>query len=176
MLQLTPQSRLFVATEPVDCRKGIDSLTAVCRQRLGANPLEGAVYVLRNRAGTALTLLLYDGQGSWLMMKRRSQGRLAWWPASADARGPLAARELLMVLWNGHPERAQLAQDWRCLASGEARWLPSVHGSQAAGCAKTALRCSCRATRESTALTPASTQVALKLVSTLAMEALGVFL
>ena len=54
MLQLTPQSRIFVATEPVDFRKGIDGLGAVCRQRLGDNPLEGAVYVFRNRAGTAL--------------------------------------------------------------------------------------------------------------------------
>ena len=32
--------------------------------------LEGAVYVFRNRAGTALKLLLYDGQGDWLCMKR----------------------------------------------------------------------------------------------------------
>jgi transposase len=58
MLQLTSQSRIFVATEPVDFRKGIDGLAAVCRQLLGANPLEGAVYVFRNRAGTALKLLL----------------------------------------------------------------------------------------------------------------------
>jgi IS66 Orf2 like protein len=66
MLQLTPQSRIFLATHPVDFRNGIDGLAAVCRQRLGANPLEGAVYVFRNRAGTALKLLLYDGQGYWL--------------------------------------------------------------------------------------------------------------
>jgi transposase len=58
MLQLTPQSRVFVATEPVDFRNGIDGLTAVCRRVLGDNPLEGAVYVFRNRAGTALKLLL----------------------------------------------------------------------------------------------------------------------
>jgi transposase len=75
MLQLTPQSRIFVATEPVDFRKGIDGLCAVCRHALGDNPLEGAVYVFRNRAGTALKLLLYDGQGYWLCMKRLSQGR-----------------------------------------------------------------------------------------------------
>jgi len=66
MLQLTPQSRIFVATAPVDFRKGIDGLAAVCRQVLGDNPLIGAVYVFRNRAGTALKLLLYDGQGYWL--------------------------------------------------------------------------------------------------------------
>ena len=47
---------------------GIDGLAAVCRQVLGDNPLEGAVYVFRNRAGTALKLLLYDGQGYWIMM------------------------------------------------------------------------------------------------------------
>ena len=63
MLQLTPQSRIFVVIEPVDFRKGIDGLAAVCRQVLGDNPLTGAVYVFRNRAGTALKLLLYDGQG-----------------------------------------------------------------------------------------------------------------
>lgn len=116
MIQLTPQSRIFVATEPVDCRKGIDGLGAVCRQRLGADPLEGAIYVFRNRAGTAVKLLLYDGQGSWLLMKRLSQGRFTWWPHSADARVPLAARELLVMLWNGNPERAHMAQDWRRLA------------------------------------------------------------
>src|SRR5258706_4075979 len=121
MLQLTPQSRIFLATQPVDFRKGMDGLAAVCRQVLGENPLEGAVYVFRNRAGTALTLLLDDGQGYWLMLKRLSQGRLAWWPTSPDARGPLSARELIIVLWHGNPERAQIAQEWRRLASCEAR-------------------------------------------------------
>jgi hypothetical protein len=115
MLQLSPYSRIFVATEPVDCRQGIAGLAAVCRQRLGANPLEGAVSVLRNRAGTALQLLLYDGQGYWMRLKRLSQGRLRWWPTSTDARVPRSARELLVVLWHGNPAQAQMAQDWRRL-------------------------------------------------------------
>ena len=121
MLQLSPQSRIFVATQPVDFRKGIDALAAVCRQVLGDNPLEGAVYVFRNRSGTAIKLLLYDGQGYWIMMKRRSTGRFTWWPNSADARVPLSARDLSMLTWNGNPDRAQMAKDWRRVASGEAR-------------------------------------------------------
>jgi len=116
MLQLTPQSRIFLATQPVDFRKGIDALCAVCRQVLGENPLTGAVYVFRNRAGTALKLLLYDGQGYWMMLKRLSQGRFSWWPTSADARVPLSARELMILTWNGNPDRAQMAQDWRRVA------------------------------------------------------------
>jgi transposase len=116
MIQLTPHSRIFVATEPIDFRKGIDGLAAVCRQRLGDNPLEGAVYVFRNRSGTALKLLLYDGQGYGLCMKRLSKGRFSWWPKSADARVPLSARELIILTWNGDPDRAQMAQDWRRVA------------------------------------------------------------
>jgi transposase len=66
MLQLTPQSRIFLATEPVDFRTGIDGLGAVCRRVLGDSPLDGAVYVFRNRSGTAIKILCYDGQGFWL--------------------------------------------------------------------------------------------------------------
>jgi transposase len=115
MLQLTPQSRIFLATEPVDFRKGIDRLGAVCRQRLGHHPIEGAVYVFRNRAATAIKCLFYDGQGYWLCLKRLSQGRFAWWPKTQDAPVPLSARALLILLWNGDPERAQMAPDWRRL-------------------------------------------------------------
>lgn len=113
MLQLTPHSRIVLATAPVDFRNGIDGLAAVCRQVLGDNPLEGAVSVFRNRAGTALKLLLYDGQGDWLCLKRLSQGRFTWWPQPADARVPLSARELVILRWNGHPDHAQMAPDWR---------------------------------------------------------------
>jgi hypothetical protein len=88
----------------------------VCRQRLGDNPLEGAVYVFRNRSGTSLKLLLYDGQGYWVMMQRLSLGRFVWWPTSTDARVPLSARELIVLLWNSVSERAQMAKDWRRVA------------------------------------------------------------
>lgn len=93
MLQLTPQSRIFLATEPVDFRKGIDGLAAVCRKALAEHPLRGTIYVFRNRAGTALKLLCYDGQGCWLWSKRLSQGRFTWWPRTAETRYRLSARE-----------------------------------------------------------------------------------
>ncbi|MCP3881896.1 MAG: IS66 family insertion sequence element accessory protein TnpB [Sulfitobacter sp.] len=60
MLQLTPQSRVFLAVEPADFRRGIDGLAALCRQRLGENPLDGAIFVFRNRRGTSLKLLCPD--------------------------------------------------------------------------------------------------------------------
>jgi transposase len=58
------------------------------------NPLCGTVYVFRNRTGTTLKLLAYDGQGFWLCTKRLSQGRFHWWPTAATPSVTLSAREL----------------------------------------------------------------------------------
>jgi transposase len=116
MLQLTPQTRIFLACEPADFRKGIDGLAALCRQRLAADPMDGAIFVFRNRRATALRLLTYDGQGFWLCQKRFSQGRLAWWPSTPQACEPLSARELQILLWNGNPDDAGMADDWRRVA------------------------------------------------------------
>jgi len=91
-----PQSRLLLATHPVDVRTGLAGLAAVCRQALGDHPLAGAGDVFRHRAGTALKLLRYDGQGYGLCMQRLSHGRCHGWPTTADARGPLSARELMI--------------------------------------------------------------------------------
>ena len=110
MLQLTPQSRVFLAREPADFRRGIDGLAALCRQRLGEDPMAGAIFVFRNRRGTSLKLLCYDGQGFWLCQKRLSKGRFNWWPA--NGKGPitaLAVHELQLLIWNGNPTKAPVA-------------------------------------------------------------------
>jgi transposase len=70
MLQITPQMQILVAIEPVDFRCGIDGLAQRCRQALKHDPFSGAVFVFRNRRGTALKLLMYDGQGFWLCHKK----------------------------------------------------------------------------------------------------------
>jgi transposase len=100
----------------VDFRKGIDGLAAVCRRAFGQNPLDGAIYVFRNRTGTTLKVLSYDGQGYWLMTKRFSAGRLHWWPRAAGTTVRLAARELQVLWWNGYPDQAAMAEDWRRVA------------------------------------------------------------
>jgi len=144
-----------VATHPGDGRKGSDGLAAVGWHGLGDHPLEGAVYVCRTRAATALNLLGYAGQGVWLLLKRWSQGRCTWWPPTTDARVPLSARERSMVLWHGNPAGAQMARAWRRVAEGAAPLRAEAQGRPAAGAAHPAPRCACRATRYATALPPA---------------------
>jgi hypothetical protein len=82
MIQITPQMRVLVAIEPVDGRKGIDSLAQLCREKLAEDPFSGCVFVFRSRSGTAIRLLTYDGQGYWLLQKRLSKNRFRWWPES----------------------------------------------------------------------------------------------
>ncbi|WP_169747034.1 IS66 family insertion sequence element accessory protein TnpB [Edaphobacter aggregans] len=66
--------RVLVAIEPVDGRKGIDSLVRVCQGQLCEDPMTGCVFVFRSRRGTSIRLLSYDGQGYWLAQKRLSRG------------------------------------------------------------------------------------------------------
>ena len=83
MIQITPQMRILVAVEPVDFRKGIDGLAALCRQVLASDPLGGTLFVFCSRRRHAIKFLTYDGQGFWLCQKRLSQGRFAHWPQAA---------------------------------------------------------------------------------------------
>jgi transposase len=77
MLQRTPQHRLLLAVEPVDCRAGIDELKAVCQQHLLCDQFNGTIFAFDNRARTSVKLLTYDASGFWLAQKRFSQGKLA---------------------------------------------------------------------------------------------------
>jgi len=106
----------WLVTAPVDLRGGMDRLWLHVRGHLQQDPVHGGAYVFRNRAGTTLKLLCYDGQGFWLCTKRWSQGRLQWWPRADGAAVPLVARELQVLLWNGCPDRAAMTTDWRPVA------------------------------------------------------------
>ena len=117
MIQLTPHMRILVAVEPADFRNGIDGLVRIARDVLGADPMSGCLFVWRNRRGTSLKLVVYDGQGFWLAQKRLSSGRFTWWPTGAGADTiTLAAHQLAVLLYNGDPKRAEAAPAWRPLA------------------------------------------------------------
>lgn len=117
MIQITPQMRVLLAVEPVDFRKGIDGLVQVCRQKLQADPMAGALFVFSSRGRKSLKLLVYDGQGFWLCQKRLSEGRFKWWPQNAQqAVHGLEGHQLQLLLWNGNPNHAQTAPLWRRIA------------------------------------------------------------
>ena len=115
MIQITPQMRILLAVEPADFRRGIDGLARLCREVLQADPFGGTVFVFRNRRATAIRLLVYDGQGFWMMYKRLSAGKFRWWSESAGRTESLEAHQLQLLLWNGDPGGARVAPAWRRL-------------------------------------------------------------
>jgi len=115
MMQITPQMRILVAVKPVDFRKGIDGLAGICRSVLKSDPFSGYIFVFRNRRGTSIKILGYDGQGFWICQKRLSSGRFHWWPKNGQME-QLAAHELQMILWNTNPKGA--APLWKKISLG----------------------------------------------------------
>ena len=114
MIQITPHMRILLAVEPVDFRKGIDGLCALCRNVLDAEPFSGTVFVFCNKGKTAIRLLVYDGQGFWLCHKRLSQGRFQGWPKkSQKSVETLVAHELQLLLWNADPAETKVAPFWK---------------------------------------------------------------
>jgi len=122
MIQLVPQLRILLACKPIDFRNGIDGLAAICKRELAEDPFSGALFVFRNRRGTALKMLCYDGIGFYLFTRRFSQGRIRWWPEDQDAPlHPLQAQQLSVLLYNGLPDQASFAPAWRKLPGIEAQ-------------------------------------------------------
>lgn len=129
MIQVTAQTRILVAIEPVDFRRGIDGLAALCRSVLKENPFSGTVFVFRSRSGTQLRLLTYDAQGFWLCTKRLSAHRFRHWPAHPDAASlTLLAHEFAVLLAGGDPAQAKGAPVWKPLPSSCSAGILTPHG------------------------------------------------
>jgi transposase len=89
---------VFVATEPVDGRKGIDGLSALVRARFLEDPLSGMMFVFFSRRADRVRVLHWDRDGYVLIMKRLERGKykLPW--RAEQGRVLIEAAELLLVL------------------------------------------------------------------------------
>lgn len=113
MIQITPQMKVRVYCPAIDFRKGIDGLAAVCRELLEADPFSGTVFLFRNRQATSVKVLVYDGQGFWLCIKRLSTGKFRHWPKNEASSMSLSATEINVLLFNGNPFASGCAATWR---------------------------------------------------------------
>lgn len=79
MLIPTPR-RILVARDPVDFRKSIDGLAAVCQLDLAEQPLDGTLYVFTNRRRNGLKMLVWSHGGFVMLYKKLEKGRFQWPP------------------------------------------------------------------------------------------------
>jgi len=97
VLNLSPATRVFVATEPVDLRGSFNALSALVQTQLQHDPLTGHLFVFTNTRRNRVKILFWDGSGLWVCAKRLEQGRFTW-PAADQAVATLRSEELLLLL------------------------------------------------------------------------------
>lgn len=110
MLIPTP-ARILAAREPVDFRKQIDGLAAVCEQVLQEEPLDGTLFLFRNRNGTALKGLVWTFGGFSMFYKKLERGRFRW-PSSDTDRATMTPAELAALLEGIDLSKARRLRRW----------------------------------------------------------------
>jgi transposase len=106
MLTLLPGGRILLAVEPVDGRKGIDSLAGVVRAVLHGDPMSGDLFVFKNRRGDKLKILAWMGDGFALYLRRLERGTFAF-PVAKDICVHVTPTQLAMILGGLDPAKAR---------------------------------------------------------------------
>lgn len=109
--------KVYVATRPVDFRKGHDGLASAVQEMVGQDPFSGAAFVFRSRRADRIKILVWDRTGLVLIHKRLEGGKFVW-PQVRDGVMRLSAAQFA-ALFEG--------LDWR-LVRPERRQRPQLAG------------------------------------------------
>jgi transposase len=111
MFGLGLATKIYVAIEAVDMRKGFEGLYGLVRDQLGADPLSGHLFLFSNRARTRLKALVWDGSGLWVCAKRLEKGRFRWPEAEGRSSVTMRSEELAMLV-NGLDVKQTRQRNW----------------------------------------------------------------
>lgn len=113
MLTLAAGTKVFLASEPVDLRRGHDGLCALVRSVLVLDPFAGHLFVFVGRRGDRIKVLFWDRGGFVVYYKRLARGRFRMprIPDGAD-RVVLDGTELAMLLGGFDVRRAERMAAW----------------------------------------------------------------
>ena len=70
--------KIYMATRPVDFRRGLDGLAAAVQEMLGLDPFVGAAFVFRAKRADRIKILVWDGTGLVLIYKRLEGSKFVW--------------------------------------------------------------------------------------------------
>ena len=111
MFGLGLATKIYIALDAVDMRKGFEGLHGLVRDQLGQDPLSGHVFLFTNRTRTRLKALVWDGSGLWVCAKRLEKGRFHW-PVAQQVRSVTMRAEELAMLVNGLDFKQTEARNW----------------------------------------------------------------
>ena len=97
MWGLSPATKIYLAVEAIDMRKGFEGLHGLVRDRMGQDALSGHLFLFTNKSKTRLKALVWDGSGLWVCAKRLEKGRFGW-PEADAVSVTMRAEELAMLV------------------------------------------------------------------------------
>jgi transposase len=97
-VRLREGHRVFVFSEYIDLRSGFDRLSMLVRERMGANLLDGDLFVFFGHHRKKCKALCYDGSGVILINKRIEHGKFM---RLAELESSEITREDFEVLFRG---------------------------------------------------------------------------
>jgi transposase len=112
MFGLGPATKIYVAAEAVDMRKGFEGLYGLVRDQLGHDPLNGHLFLFTNRTHTRLKGLVWDGSGLWVCAKRLERGRFRWPEGKAGGSVTMRPEELAMLIHGMDLAQVHPRPDW----------------------------------------------------------------
>lgn len=117
---LPPSVRIYVARNPIDCRKSYDGLSAVVRSEFGADPLSGHLFVFLNRRADQVQMLFFDRTGYCILKKRLERGtfRLGKNLTEDATHAEVDAAELALMLEGIDLTEAKRRPRWRARGRG----------------------------------------------------------
>lgn len=99
MIGSTRSLRVWAYPAPTDLRKGFDGLAGLVQGELCKDLLSGDCFLFTDRPRTRAKVLMWDGTGLCIYMKRLEQGRFAClWERSAEKNVKLTLSELALFL------------------------------------------------------------------------------
>jgi len=110
MFGLGLATRIYIAVEAIDMRKGFEGLHGLVRDQLGQDPLSGHLFLFSNKTKTRLKALVWDGSGLWVCAKRLEKGRFRW--PETEARSVTMRAEELAMLVNGLDWKHTRQRNW----------------------------------------------------------------
>jgi transposase len=92
MLNLATNTRVFLAIEPTDMRKGFNGLFALVESAIRQDPFSGHLFVFRNRRRDRLKIMWWDRDGLAIWYKRLEKGSFQF-PTDVVPSGARASRD-----------------------------------------------------------------------------------
>jgi transposase len=112
MFGLGPATKIYLAAEAIDMRKGFEGLFGLVRDHLGQDALSGHLFLFTNRTRTRIKAVVWDGTGLWVCAKRLERGRFRWPDVSGVRSVSMRPEELLMLINGMDLREAQPRPGW----------------------------------------------------------------